>query len=189
MQFVSHRRWRVPRLGQAVVLAAVLVLGFASASRAQLTFTLSPATRTVAPSGTVSFTGTLTLSAAATQSYDLIGTSANITGPSNSALTVDDNDFLNNLPFTLAPGGTYSRAISVSAFFNAPTGLYNLVYQVDGQGTNNAAPASGVGTAAITVSAASAAAPEPGTLFLILGAGGPIFAAVRSRRRTFRRRE
>ncbi|MES2462617.1 MAG: PEP-CTERM sorting domain-containing protein [Armatimonadota bacterium] len=119
-------------------------------------------------------TGTLTLSAAVTESYDLLGTSANITGSAITGLTVDDSNFASNLPFSLAPGGTYTNSINVIAGSNASLGVYSLSYQVEGQGTTTATSASGVGTAQLTVNAANVSAPEPSSLALLIPMMGTI---------------
>jgi len=158
-------------LASSFVLTAALASALLAAptrqARAALTLSLTPNVLTAAPGSLLSFSALLQNTGA--ESVSLTGAGSNITGPSMTALTFDDTDFLNNLPLALAANATYTRNLFVTVASNAPLGVYTGTYTVDGEGATSATPFSGSASARITIAQAPAQViPEPGSASLLL---------------------
>ena len=92
----------------ALLAVAAISLLCSSAARADtMTFTITDPVQYASVGSTVSFSATVTAPSANTGTIYLLGDSFNIESP----LTVDDNPFLNNFPFTLSPGESFSDVL------------------------------------------------------------------------------
>lgn len=149
-------------------------------AQAALTLTLTPAQSTLLPGNSRTITGTLTNTGAET--VTILGTSLTLSGPNTASFSVDVSDFEDNLPFTLTGAQSYTGNFVAALTGNAPQGAYSFTYGVDGQGNSfyhtdavgrlNAAPVT--------------AAPEPGTLALLMSVTCYAASYTYLRRRTMR---
>jgi hypothetical protein len=116
-----------------VVLVALTLTG---AAHAQISFSLMPSTLVAVPGETVTFTGTIS-NASTTDTIFLNGLQI---GASTSAnLSVDLGSFLNYVPVSLAPGGSYSgNLFDVLLSLTAPPGTYSGAARLVGGTTDTA---------------------------------------------------
>lgn len=163
--------------GMLAVLFLVIVSG--SGARAQVLFSLTPNSVIANPGDHLALTGKITNTSGVDVS--LLGSSGVITGPSNVSLSIDDNDFLDNLPVTLANGSFYQNNIFVDAVANPTFGSYTVSYSVDGESGVPAVPFSKSSNVGVTIRPAVSSVPEPATLHGL--AAGLIAAMMIFRRR------
>jgi len=160
--------------------AALLLLAPFAANADNLSLVLTPSTQTVAPAGTVTFSGIITN----TSNTTVFVNGDSFTGL-DSLLTFDDTAFLNATPFSLSPGTKYPVSGSANLFDitldstatlgSSYTGVFNILGGADTTAQNLQ------GNAAFTVIAA-AAVPETSTtlsLGLLLTAGGLLAVKMR----------
>ncbi|MDX1931599.1 MAG: PEP-CTERM sorting domain-containing protein [Capsulimonadales bacterium] len=149
----------------SVLVSCLLALfaTLAAPARAQLTFTLQNSSVTVVQNETASITATL-LNETGT-AIDLNELVLSVDPP----LTFDPNPFLNNFPFTINPGESFTGVLfDIRVPFDAPVGTYGgLVSLNDLNG-----PVTEI--LPFTVNVTATTAPEPGVLALLLLAGVPV---------------
>jgi len=181
------RRPRFLATAAALLLCSVAAVAItATAARAQINVTLTPDTMSGQRGDSLVFSAILTNTSNSTVFLnDLFFT---LTGAAGTYLTPDTNVFFANVPGTLDPGQTYDNGMaSGGSFFGiniasfAPDGTYSGTVTILGGADQNATgPISAATTFNVTV------APEPGTLGLIVAAGGagiPGLVLTRRRRR------
>ena len=163
----------------ALVCTALFVVYAAPQANAQLTFSLSPVDPTGSPFDVITLSGTLTNSTADVVS--LFGGSGVVVGPGAPDDVVwDDADFLNDLPFSLAPNETYQHDILLKIAGGAVAGVYSATYSVEGEGGNPPESLTASDTVRLTVLPASSV-PEANSLSLLVG-GFAGLGALRLRR-------
>lgn len=155
---------------------SLFALASLSSAEAQMTFSLSPTVTQIARGKQFEFTGTLFNNS--NDSYFLTGSSGGITGPDSAAVTLDETNFVNNLPTDFLPGDQYSGKLVVNVASDAPLGDYVFIYSVTGE--KGGTPVSFTGNARLTVIAAGVPSPEA-SLIMLCGMGGVI--ALRRRRK------
>ena len=161
--------------------AALLLLVPFAAHADNLSLVFTPSTQTVAPAGTVTFSGTITN----TSNTTVFVNGDSFTGL-NSLLSFDDTAFVNATPFSLAPGTKYPVSGSANLFDitldstatmgNSYSGIFNIL------GGANQSAQDIQGNAAFTVTAA--AVPETSTTLsfgLLLTAAGVLAVKIRTR--------
>ena len=161
--------------------AALLLLAPFAANADNLSLVLTPSTQTVAPAGTVTFSGIITN----TSNTTVFVNGDSFTGL-DSLLTFDDTAFLNATPFSLSPGTKYPVSGSANLFDitldstatlgSSYSGVFNIL------GGADAAAQDLQGLAKFTVTAA--AVPETSTTLsfgLLLAAGGLLAVKMRKR--------
>ena len=162
--------------------AALLLLAPFAANADNLSLVLTPSTQTVAPAGTVTFSGIITN----TSNTTVFVNGDSFTGL-DSLLSFDDTAFVSATPFSLAPGTKYPVSGSANLFDitldstatlgSSYSGVFNIL------GGADAAAQDLQGLAKFTVTAA--AVPETSTTLsfgLLLAAGG--LQAVKMRKRS-----
>ena len=150
----------------------VLALAFiatASANADSLVLTLSNPVQNGAPGSTLDFTATALAPSTNGATVFLAGDSSNVDFP----LTIDDNGFFNNFPFTLDPGDSFTGLLfTVTLPSDTPLGSYTGFFSI--QDDSGAI----LGTANFQVNAT----PEPGTLVLFATGLSGLSMVVRRRR-------
>jgi hypothetical protein len=144
-----------------LAVAALLMAGLSSAAAYAdtLTFTLTNPNGGVLADvgGTLTFDATVTASSTNTGSIFLGGDSFNVTAP----VTLDDTDFFNNFPLSLAPGASFTGELfTLTVPAGMPVGSDFLGTFTLFDGANNS-----LGTVDFSVTAAT---PEPSSIVLLL---------------------
>ena len=90
---------------------------------AQFLLNLSPGVASVVQGGSQNFTAQLTMGVSAPETYNLVSVAWTVTGLDAANLSVDDAAFFGFLPYTLAPGESYSEFITLNVSSLATPGL------------------------------------------------------------------
>ena len=150
----------------SLIVATLVMLLLAPASRATLISIVLTQTSQSAPAGTtVEFDATLT-NLSATDTVFLNGDS---TATSSLFLTIDDSPFFLNAPFFLDPGASSGPFALFDVIIDAaaPTAVYDFnFFQILGGLDGSASDTIGSAVFAVNVSAPSRV-PEPATLWLL----------------------
>lgn len=161
--------------------AALLLLAPFAAHADNLSLVFIPSTQTVAPAGTITFSGTITN----TSNTTVFVNGDSFTGL-NSLLSFDDTAFVSATPFSLAPGTKYPVSGSANLFDITLDGTatmgssYSGIFNILGGANQSAQDIQG--NAAFTVTAA--AVPETSTTLsfgLLLTAAGVLAVKIRTR--------
>ena len=164
-------------------LLTALAFAVPPARAADLTISLTPDSTVVAPSGMLTLAALL--SDTGTTMVSLDAASGNLFGVNLSGLSLDDTDFLNNLPLTLSPGGSYSQNLFVQVDPSATLGTYQAQYEVIGH-TDPANPAtsqvSAMNTANFTVGRSAPPVVPEGSSLSLFCAGTLLCLAIHRRR-------
>jgi hypothetical protein len=157
-----------------LAVAALLTIGLSSAAAYAdtLTFTLTKsAQETLTTGGSVTYDATVFAPSTNLAPIFLNGDSFNITAP----VTLNDNDFFNNFPLSLAPGASFTGDLFVlTAPPGIPYGIYLGTFTLEGGANGNATNTLG------TVNFSLAAVPEPSSIVLSLtGTAGLAWAGFR----------
>ena len=146
------------RLSSLAVLVLLALTPLAKADT--VSFSLANPVQSGGPGATLSYVATV--SAPTTNAGDLYlnGDTFNVTGP----LVLDDSPFLNNFPFFLAPGDSFTGVLfNLGGAVGMSTGTFGLLGGADGSTYNS------LGSVAFTAQVT----PEPSSLVLLLtGATG-----------------
>lgn len=161
-----------------VSLAALTALSLPASAQLDLSF--SPSASSLNFGDTLIFTATLT-NTSPVDTISLVGFGGNLFGPDPvGTLTWITDPFESGLPLELAPGETYSAAMSIEAILGGTPGAYTATYSVDGEDPSFN-PISASADLTLDVGNLGSAAPEPGTLAFVALAG--IAAPLLRRRR------
>lgn len=144
-----------------ILSLALLLAPLAVAHADTITFTLAQPVQTIAGPSDITFDGTL--SAPSTNSADvyLNADSYNISG---SAI-LDDSDFYNDAPLSLAPGQTYTGPLFDVDILSDTAGVYTGFFAIQGGSTPDAQSTLAQDTFRIT---AATTVPEPSSWLLLL---------------------
>ena len=154
------------KLKMRLAVAALLTIGLSSAAAYAdtITFTLTNANGSLqgAPGGSLTYDATVSASASNGAAVFLNGDSFNITGP----FTLNDSDFLNDFPLSLAPGVSFTGPLFVvTAAPGVPFGTFVGGFEIFGGGNSGA----GIDlTPGNTGSFALITTPEPSSIVLLL---------------------
>ena len=126
------------KLKMTLAVAALLTIGLSSAAAYAdtLTFTLTNPTAYVpAGGGSVTFDATVTAPSSNTAAVFLNGDSFNVTAP----ITLDDSDFFNDFPLSLAPGTSFTGDLfMLTVPAGTPVGTYLGTFTLLGGANGNA---------------------------------------------------
>ena len=167
-------------LSRTLLATALLLLAPFAARADNLSLVFTPATQTVAPGGTITFSGKISNTSSAT----IVVNGDSFTG-FDPHISTDDSAFFNATSFTLTPGATYPVSGSASLFdvtldsMATPGSTYSETFNILGGANSAAQELQGNAKFFVTV----AAVPETSTTlsFGLLLAGG-VLLAVKMRR-------
>jgi len=165
------------KLIKTVAVAALVTIGLlpAAAYADSVTFTLTNPNQNVSYlGGTVTFAATVSAPAGNGAAVFLNGDSFNVTAP----VTLDDSDFVNNFPLSLAPGASFTGNLFVltlppNSLVESYLGSFTLLGGADGNASAT------LGTANFSLTSIT---PEPSSLLLLLtGMAGLAMILLRGR--------
>ena len=160
------------KLRMTLAVAALLTAGLSSAAAYAdtVTFTLTnPNGFLPAPpaGGSVTYNATVSAPASNGAAVFLNGDSFNITAP----VTLNDTDFFNNFPFSLAPGASFTGDLFVLTMPpGTPLGAYLGTFTLEGGANGNASDTLGT----VNFSSLTASTPEPSGIVLLMTGMGRI---------------
>jgi hypothetical protein len=151
------------KLKMKLSVAALLAMGLSSATAygATITFTLANPNEFISLSGgSLTYFATVFAPASDTAPVFLNGDSFNVSAP----VTLNDSDFFNNFPLSLAPGTSFTSALFVLTMPpNPPIGTYLGTFTLLGGADGNASGALGTVNFSLT-----APVPEPSSFMLMM---------------------
>ncbi len=150
------------KLKLTLAVAALLTIGLSSATAHadSITFTLTnPTGYVVHTGGSLTFDATVSAPTSNSAPVFLNGDSFNVTAP----VTLDDSDFFNDFPLSLAPGASFTGDLFVLTVPpNSPFGTFLGTFTLEGGANGSASNTLGTDSFALITT------PEPSSIVLLL---------------------